>query len=676
MTEQRPHRAQARLVEACAARDWDAVRAAVESGASAYRNEVLERLLDAPETPGLVETIEWLGRHHAARGDRLDIFGVGEEVAGVVVLQCAGMSPHLSARKLAAVVALLEGAGLDPATLAAFPTPAGNTLIEERARALPASAGLEGLEALVGLRGGEGALETAEMEALKRARAVHALSTGTALERIDAALAGRETSGEALAKLLCEAIERDGGLTERAFAHLRASAPAALAEALDAKACAREETPMDLVGLVALRGDSTQGMMDDVAALKAVLEVCAAREGSGGEVVFFVALSRVVFGDAPERARARTVAAVLIEARPGLRAWETDEEPYVLELCEGAEVRPEAMEGCARPELERLAGVVLPEGTALARNAWLLRSLVRTTLGRAVLARATARDPALGPAWTRSPVPGEEPVLGAALAACIAAGPEVETGWTREAPAPWGVRDGAGVALTARLAAARHRGLIEAYAEDERPRTTAGDAERERLVAARVELAGDGWEAPARTVTRAAADGATLEVRPHTAVLRKLSWVRVHTTARGRRWALDTFRLRVWTLRTDRVETMRLSDVEMERLARAGGTVDAGKTFDEWVAAEGYLRLAGLRVVHYDAQVAGVAGAPGETLLFDDGALALEHGAWPWAPEPDEAPASPYGRRPAGIGPSMTAAPCLICASASTAVRGRRDAAS
>ena len=41
---------------------------------------------------------------------------------------------------------------------------------------------------------------------------------------------------------------------------------------------------------------------------------------------------------------------------------------------------------------------------------------------------------------------------------------------------------------------------------------------------------------------------------------------------------------------------------------------------------------------HYDAQVAGVGGAPGETLQFDDGALALEHGVWPWAPEPDDAP--------------------------------------
>ena len=43
----------------------------------------------------------------------------------------------------------------------------------------------------------------------------------------------------------------------------------------------------------------------------------------------------------------------------------------------------------------------------------------------------------------------------------------------------------------------------------------------------------------------------------------------------------------------------------------------------------------------------GVDGAPGETLLFDDGELALEHGAWPWAPEPDDATES-GGERSAG----------------------------
>ena len=648
MTEQKADRAerdvaarraaQRRLAEACAARDWEAVRAAVEAGASAYRNEVLERLLEMPDTPGLVETIAWLGRHHAARGDRLNLFGGDEEVAGIFVLRRAGLSPHLSARKLAALAGLLEGAGLDPGTLATRPTPAGRTLIEERAQWLPASAGLEGLEALVGLRGGEGALAPAETAALERARAVHALSSGTGLERIHAALAGREAPGEALGKLLCEAIDRDGGLTERAFAHLRATVPAALAEALDAKAASGRNTPMDLVGLAAIRGDAAQGMMNDLASLKAVLNVCAARKGPGGKALFVAALSWAVFGDAPGRPRARAVAGALVEARPGLRGWETDETPYVLHLCEGTEVVPEAMEGHARPELERLVAAVLPEGAALAGNARLLRSLVRTTLGRAVLARATARDPALTRAWTGPPAPGEEPVLGAALAACTGAGPEVETGWTREAPAPWGVCDSAGVALTERIAAARHRGLIETYAADTRPRTATGDAERERLVAALAEPAGDEGEAPVRTVTRVAADGATLKVRPHTAVLREVSWVWVHTTARGRRWKVDTCRLRVWTLRTGPVETLLLSDTEMERLARAGGKVDPGETFDEWVADEGHFRLAELRFTHYDAQVAGVGGAPGETLLFDDGALALEHGVWPWAPEPEDAP--------------------------------------
>ena len=68
--------------------------------------------------------------------------------------------------------------------------------------------------------------------------------------------------------------------------------------------------------------------------------------------------------------------------------------------------------------------------------------------------------------------------------------------------------------------------------------------------------------------------------------------------------------------------------------AAALSRVVFGETFDRWVVGEGFLRQTRLRVTHYDAQVAGVGGAPGETLRFDDGALALEHGAWPWAPEP------------------------------------------
>ena len=81
---------------------------------------------------------------------------------------------------------------------------------------------------------------------------MHALSTGTGLERIDAAVASGEVSGEALAGLLCEAMERDGGLSRRAFSYLRSSAPTVLAEAFDAKAGSRDETPMDLVGLTAV----------------------------------------------------------------------------------------------------------------------------------------------------------------------------------------------------------------------------------------------------------------------------------------------------------------------------------------------------------------------------------------------------------------------------------------
>ena len=644
------HAAQRRLVEACAARDWEGVRAAADAGASVYRNELLERLLEMPETPGLVETIAWLGRHHAARGDRLDVMGGDGEVAGIVVLQRAGMSPHLSAGKVAALAVHLEGAGLDPAKLATVPTPAGRTLIEERVHALPGSAGLEGVEALVDLRGGAGALTPAETAALERARAVHALSTGTGLERIDAALAGGEAPGEALARALCEAMERDGGLSRRAFAHLRGTAPAVLAEAFDTKAGSRDETPMDLVGLAALGGEAAEGMVGDLADLKAVLGLCAARQEPSVESVFVAALSALVFGDAPERARARAVAAILINARPVLRYWETDEAPYVLELCEGAVVCPWAMAGDARAEVERIAHAVLPRGVALRGRPRLLRGLVRTVLGRAVLAQATRHDPALAPAWTVPPAPGEEPVLWAALAACIAAGPEVETGWTHAAPAPWGVCDATDVALTERIAAARHRGLIEAYAADPRARTPAGDAERARLVAALAEPAGDAWTAPVRTVRRVGADGATLEVRPHTAVLRNLSWYGVHTTARGRRWEVDTWRLRVWKLRTEPVETMRLSDAEMERLARGAGKIEPGETFDDWVATEGYLRMTGLRVTHYDAQVVGVDGAPGETLLFDDGALALEHGAWPWAPEPGEVPESGGEGRAGSIG--------------------------
>ena len=160
-----------------------------------------------------------------------------------------------------------------------------------------------------------------------------------------------------------------------------------------------------------------------------------------------------------------------------------------------------------------------------------------------------------------------------------------------------------------------------------------------RLLAAVAEPLGDAWKTPDCTVRGEAPDGATLEVRPHSAVLRKLSWVRVRTTARGRRWELDTFRLRVWRLRTGAVETMRLSDTEMQRLAPGSGSVEPDETFDGWVAGEGDLRLIALRITHYEARIVGVDGAPGETLLFDDGALALEHGAWPWAPEPDDAPA-------------------------------------
>ena len=150
-------------------------------------------------------------------------------------------------------------------------------------------------------------------------------------------------------------MERNGGLSRRAFAHLQATAPAVLAEAFDAKAGSRVETPMDLVGLAALGGEATEGMVGDAADLKTVLERGAARRGPGGESVFVAALSALVFGDAPERARARAVAAALIEARPGLRYWETDEAPYVLELCEGAEVCPWAMAGDARAEVERIA---------------------------------------------------------------------------------------------------------------------------------------------------------------------------------------------------------------------------------------------------------------------------------------------------------------------------------
>ena len=73
--------AQRRLAEACTARDWDELRTAADAGASAYRNDILDRLLEMPETHGLVETIEWLGRHHAARGDRLDGIGGDAEVA-------------------------------------------------------------------------------------------------------------------------------------------------------------------------------------------------------------------------------------------------------------------------------------------------------------------------------------------------------------------------------------------------------------------------------------------------------------------------------------------------------------------------------------------------------------------------------------------------------------------
>ena len=127
------------------------LRAAADAGASAYRNDILDRLLEMPETPGLVEIIEWLGRHHAARGDRLNVIGGDEEVAGAVVLQRAGMSPHLSARKLAALAVHLEGAGLNRGALATFLTATGGTLIEERTRVLPGSAGLEGMEALVDL---------------------------------------------------------------------------------------------------------------------------------------------------------------------------------------------------------------------------------------------------------------------------------------------------------------------------------------------------------------------------------------------------------------------------------------------------------------------------------------------------------------------------------------------
>ena len=53
--------------------------------------------------------------------------------------------------------------------------------------------------------------------------------------------------------------------------------------------------------------------------------------------------------------------AVLNAARVGLRGWETEDAPYVLNLCEGMEACPWGMEGGTRPEVERLAEAVLLE---------------------------------------------------------------------------------------------------------------------------------------------------------------------------------------------------------------------------------------------------------------------------------------------------------------------------
>ena len=59
----------------------------------------------------------------------------------------------------------------------------------------------------------------------------------------------------------------------------RHGAQGRLAEAFDTKADSRGETPMDCVGLAALGGEAADGMLDDVADLKAVIECCAARSG-------------------------------------------------------------------------------------------------------------------------------------------------------------------------------------------------------------------------------------------------------------------------------------------------------------------------------------------------------------------------------------------------------------
>ena len=496
---------------------------------------------------------------------------------------------------------------------------------------------MKGLEALAGLRGGAGALTPAEAAALERARAVHALSTGTTgLERIDSALSGHENAGEALAGMLREAMERDAGLTKSAFAHLRATAPEVLARALDAEETASGKTPLDLIAMAVLRGtapEAAEGMAGDMESLMDALDACAARQGPGGHYAFGAALWQVVFGDGPARTRARAVATTLDAARPGLRGWETDGAPYVLNLCEGMEARPWAMAGGASAEVERLADPVLPVGVALTGDARLLRGLVRTALGRRVLARATERDPALARSWTAPPAPGEEPVLWAALAACIAGGADADTEWTRGAPAPWGVRDTAGMLLTERIAASGHRGLAAACVAHGAARTAVEDAGRARLVAALAESAPGAPVAPVRTVTRTAADGAVLEVEPQSAVLREIARVRVRTTAGGRRWAMDTWRLQVRARRAGGAETLDLSDTEMARLARGMGKVESGETFDRWVADNGYLHLVELLVTVYDARVAGVDGAADDTFTFDDGHLALEHGIWPLAPE-------------------------------------------
>ena len=381
----------------------------------------------------------------------------------------------------------------------------------------------------------------------------------------------RPAPGEALAGLLCEAMERGRGVSRRAFAHLRATAPAVLAEASDTRAGSREETPDGLRGARGTRGrggrrdGGRRGRLEDGArALRGRATARAARPSSSRPSPRSCSTMRRR-GRAPVR-----WPAVLIEARSGLRYWETDEAPYVLELCEGAELCPPGHGGgrAGRGRAHRPRGAPSRRCTSADAPGSFEASCAPCSDGRC------SRGP---PGTTpRSPRPG------------------------RSRPAPG--RGAGAVGGARRLHRRRARGGDRVDARSPRPvgrvrrrgcRAQRTHRRRPSPGARRCVCGGPAGTHPGRGppsgrgswrrwrspwTTRGPRPLAPCAAkRPAAPPSRSVPTPRCCATSRGTGCTpphgggggrSTPGGWRVWTLRTAPVETMRLSDVEMERLAR------------------------------------------------------------------------------------------------------------